>query len=129
MLITANGLMIPSGAQAAQQDHDSLHMVNLAAEKLRSLGFEPVYVSMRSEAVYYALPGFSGVLRLATHGRKAGKRLARKSDWKVSSSLTLNAKHTNWPEVDCKVNEAIGRYLLSHAPIALRAAAVGDLQQ
>lgn len=50
--------------------HDVLELCAATGERLKAAGFEVASVSMRSEAVYYRLPGREGLLRVATHSSR-----------------------------------------------------------
>ena len=55
-----------------QRHRCCLELCAEAAERLRIIGFEVSCPSMKSEAVYYRIPGRFGVLRVGVHPYKRG---------------------------------------------------------
>lgn len=68
--------------------HDPLELCAQAGALLKASGFEVRVVSRRSEAVYYALPGSTTLLRVAAHRRDPQSEPTRGS---VVATLTLSA--------------------------------------
>lgn len=112
-------------ARANKQQHDTLELCAKATEKLKAVGFEPVAVSMKSEAVYLRLPGRHGLLRVSAH------RSAR-TPWglgKVVAKLTFHGNRFDGAAVLCCSPEkidtmiwiAVGQYIMGssepHAPL------------
>lgn len=115
MLRTADGYIIPTGAGAANSTRDCLDLCDRVAAMLKAIGFEHVYTSMRSEACYYAMPGFTGLLRLAAHKNKKPNQ-----QWEgrpVVAKLTFGSKTAFKSEVQFMnhIANAVGCYMLAHA--------------
>lgn len=74
--------------------HDTLELADRMAAILKSVGFVLKYVSMKSEACYYAWPGRHEVVRIATH--RFGKNHGRVRDINgqvVVAKITLCGTH------------------------------------
>jgi len=115
MLRTANGYIIPTGAGAINSTIECQDLCDRVAGMLKAIGFVHAYTSMRSEACYYAIPGYSGLLRLATHKNKSPNQ-----QWKgrpVVAKLTFTASTKFKSEVQFMdhIASAVGRYMLAHA--------------
>jgi hypothetical protein len=106
--------------------HDTLALADRMAALLKSAGFALRYVSMKSEACYYAWPGRNEVIRIATH--RFGKNHGRPRDINgqiVVAKITLCGTHLMKPgqmnmaesKVRMIVAAAIGQYFLAAADI------------
>ena len=110
----ANGYILQSGA-AVNSTVECLDLCDRVADMLKAIGFRHVYTSMRSEACYYAMPGYSGLLRVATHKNKKsnlqwkGRPVVAKLTF--TTSTTFKSEH-NFME---HIAKAVGRYMLAHA--------------
>jgi hypothetical protein len=96
--------------------HDTLALADRMAALLKSAGFALRYVSMKSEACYYAWPGRNEVIRIATH--RFGKNHGRPRDINgqiVVAKITLCGTHLMKPGQI--VAAAIGQYFLAAADI------------
>ena len=96
-----------------------------AHEALKAAGFERVAVSMKSEAVYFRLPGRHGLLRVATHKTKQGS-IGLDA---IVATLTFRGNRFNAPEemtcseegLETMLMIAVGRYIMNSAePIRSR---------
>jgi hypothetical protein len=65
----------------------------MAAEMVKTAGFEFRYASLKSEAVYYAHRGRWGVLRIATHGKGGKNEWAKDGPTLVSITFPEGGKH------------------------------------
>lgn len=102
-----------------------LEACNVAAFRLKSVGFEFRYSSMKSEACYYGWPDRQELLRIAAHSHDNDVR----GLGKVVSRLTLNRQSIKFksPEsMEHVIALAIGHYFLkSAAGMAKQADAAG----
>jgi hypothetical protein len=87
-------------------------MLAEAAARLKAAGFQVVNVSMRSEAVYYALPGYRGLLRLAAH-RSNPLRQDLRTDRPTVARVTLSP-FVKPQGLDGILWQQVGRYVLWH---------------
>lgn len=91
--------------------YGSLEACDRASIILRELGFRLTYTSMKSEACYYKLPGFDGVVRIAAH------RLGRTEHRKMSSPVVANVTfglcqgNLSQQQIGQRVTFALGKYL------------------
>lgn len=88
-----------------------------AGEMLKKAGFQRVHVSMRSEAVYYQLPGRYGVIRVAAHrGNKPPiglDAIIAKITFMGNSFNDLNMIHISEGGVLNRIAYAIGIYMIN----------------
>lgn len=102
--------------------HNTLALCDRAAAMLRDAGFELRYVSMKTEACYYGLPGRTSLLRVATHGYGGGGN-KRGPTTPVAAKLTFNGCQGDQPghmrlaeqKFETMVASAIGCYMLATA--------------
>lgn len=85
-------------------------------ERLRLCGFYQAYLSMKSEARYFKLDGYSGVIRVAYHRHKKGTHTINGN--RVIAKITFNKKAPKYTErsIDQMMRFAIGTYILE-APL------------
>lgn len=90
---------------------DTLELCARAADMLRSAGFELRAISRASEASYFALPGRSGLLRVAAHERDSDRTASKNAP--VIARLTLTGSHKDAPGTmrvsDAKFREMVAR--------------------
>jgi hypothetical protein len=86
-----------------------------AADLLKQAGFEHRYTSMKSEACYYGLPGREEVIRIAAHAHGHGDRalmpIIVRLTFAAPSAESLSV-HKSWDQVDNRVANALGYYVL-----------------
>ena len=101
----------------------TLELCTQAAEILKAIGFIHRCTSLKSEACYYAWPGYNTLLRVAAHGGKDNKAAQRFG--KVVARLTFNGGAGGTPPhvmliADCKfegmVAQAVGLYFVRSLP-------------
>jgi hypothetical protein len=85
------------------------------AARLRAIGFELVYTSMRSEACYYALPGYLGLLRVSAHKNKRPNQVRQERPVVAKLTYTPGTKFKSQVQFDNHMAYELGRYLLAHS--------------
>ena len=89
---------------------DPLTACMVAGELVRAAGFEHRYTSMKSEATYYSLPGYHGLLRIAGHRSDnatggAGRTVARCT---LAPTVLTNISYGKFEMI---IHLAMGQYL------------------
>ena len=99
----------------------TLDACNQAAKMLKEAGLIPIYVSRKSEAVYYGLRGVDALIRVATHKQKHAPRGLPGT---VVAKITFGSEMSGMPGFTKRSDEkiinavymAVGRwYLAVHA--------------
>ena len=101
----------------------ALEACAIAAQWVRSAGFECRYVSRRSEASYYAIPGDDRLIRIASHqGGPQSNSAVGLITGKVVAKITLSPNGAQAPAGALKISHdkireiaarAIGTYMLA----------------
>ena len=91
---------------------NALDAVAKASGMLRSIGFRLAYTSMQSEACYYELAGWNGVIRIAAH--RHGRTMRRSDLLPVVATVTFgkNQGQFNDDEIERATHQALGRYFM-----------------
>lgn len=100
----------------------TLELCQRAAQMLRDAGFEHAYTSMKTEAVYYRLPGYYGLLRVAAHSKDKTNQIHGFEP--IAARVTFNGGGTQPPgtllisdeKVETVVAQAIGFYMMRARP-------------
>jgi hypothetical protein len=88
-----------------------LHM-EYAASRLKSMGFEFAFSSMRSEACYYGFPGLTGVIRVGLH--RQSRREAATFKKPLITSIVFNRLQVKCiEEIYVLIWQATGRYFMA----------------
>jgi hypothetical protein len=88
-------------------------LCDVVCERLKASGFNQVYQSMQSEARYFQLKGFPGVLRVAYHRQKKSSRTINGDH--VVAKITFSRKAPKYTEksVEQMMRFAVGAYVLN----------------
>lgn len=105
--------------QSPKIRHDVHALCARAAAALKSAGFERAAVSMKSEAVYFRLPGRHGLLRVSTHkskkspiglGNVVARLTFRGNAFDAHSILVCSDE-----KIDTMIWIAVGQYIMNSA--------------
>ena len=121
--MTTAAIVPPKNEKEMNEIPASFRACNKAAAMLKAVGFRLVYVSMRSEACYYALPDHPGVIRVAAH--RYGRTEGRGSMWKVLGKIGFSGtepENISTERIRNHVRYAVGQYFMARleevAPLA-----------
>jgi hypothetical protein len=108
-----------SGRKSEKHPHDVFMLCAQAGERLKAAGFEVVTVSMKTEAVYFRLPGRHGVLRVSAHQAKKGfiglDYIAARLTFHGNRFDGHTTLHCSPEKIDTMIALAIGQYVLRSA--------------